>query len=109
MSDDVDAPHGRRLTCADGAAPGDLLRDIVASGYLPAVAGGVATGSARAGAPLAVIAQGEGATLLPAARAALDRLDVRDGVLHLHFSDHAQASAASLRMALERPAPRART
>lgn len=109
MGDDADAPHGRRLTCADDAALVDLLRDIVGSGYLPGIAGGVATWSACSGAPLAVIAQGGGMAMLPAAAHRTNPLDVRDGVLHLHFSYHAQVPADVVRTVLERLTLYART
>jgi hypothetical protein len=105
MGGDVDAPHGQRLACADDAAFGDLLRDIVGSGYPPGIADGPASGSARSGAPLAVMAQGGGMAMLPAAARGTRRLDVR----HLHFSYHAQVPTDTVRTVPERLTLHART
>jgi hypothetical protein len=99
--DERDAPHSRRLAYPDGVAVGNIIRDIVASDYLPDLPDDVASWSASSGVPLAVMARGAGAELLRAAQAGhLERFDVRDGVLHLHFSYHAQVPAAAVRKVL---------
>jgi hypothetical protein len=89
--DDVEAPHNREFTFADGKPILDVVRTIADSGYLASIAGGQATWSAASGCLLAVVAQQEREPRPIAMHpVSLDRLDVRGDSIHIHFNYHQQ-------------------
>jgi hypothetical protein len=88
--DDVES-HARRFTFPDGLAIEEVVERIVASGYLPMIAGGAATWSVSSGVPIAVVAQQwPHAKHVSWQRVDASKLRRRDGVIGLRFDYHAQ-------------------
>jgi hypothetical protein len=89
--DDLDAPHGRSFSLPDGAPLGDVLSEIIQSGYLPRISGGHATWSVVSSIPLAIVAEEwPEPRLLPMIESQKKEFDCRNGLLRLHFNYHAQ-------------------
>jgi len=89
--DDVDAPHARTFVLSSPPSIEQALTTVLASGYLPSIAGGMASWSVASGRPVAVIAQQWSVPrLLFLTERDLQQLDRSAGVLRLHFNYHAQ-------------------
>ena len=88
--DDGDAPHAQTFTVPGETTVAAAVEHVVASRYLPSISGGLATWSVSSGIPVAVAAQQWSRPRHFHVYDGLRRLDVRDGVLRLHFSYHTQ-------------------
>ena len=88
--DDIDAPHFKTLTFAEGTPILDVLAEVVSSGYLARIAGGRGSWSAVSGVPLAVLAQQWSLPRLLPQASSVPALDVKDNITRLHFNYHAQ-------------------
>ncbi|MCL2310544.1 MAG: hypothetical protein FWC42_09825 [Proteobacteria bacterium] len=88
--DDIDAPHSHTFSFSEKVSLKEALAEIKRC-YLPAIAGGCATWTVTSNRPVAVIAQqwAEPEILIHLPEE-LNALDVRNGVLRLHFNYHGQ-------------------
>lgn len=101
--DDGDAPHAEEIAVVDGAGIRDIIAIIAKSGYLASIIGGEATWSASSRILLAVIAQQwPEPRMLSQFPTRLESLDVRGGILHIHFNYHAQQSPDTVYDVLQR-------
>jgi hypothetical protein len=95
--DDVDAPHRQEFSFEKEVSVADATREVAKSGYLASIIGGKASWSVVSGIPLAVVAQQwqepKALTLQPVRS---ELLDVRAGILHIHFNYHAQIEPESV-------------
>ena len=79
------------------------IATVVASGYLPHISGGRATWSVSSGRTLAVVAQQwSGPRLLWGIDRSYRGLDIANGTLRLHFSDHLQQAPELVLEVLDR-------
>lgn len=86
--DDVFAPNQKTFLVRDGSSVEDVLSHIQREGYLPSIASGNACWSAASNVPIAVITQHD--TSAKIIFHLSEWLDVRNGILRIHFNYHAQ-------------------
>ena len=91
MGDDIDAPHERMFVFPDEMSVEAIVAAIAGSGYLASIAGGKATWVTISGIVLAVVAQ-QWADPRPVLSRPIEiaELDVREGIVQMRFSYHAQ-------------------
>jgi hypothetical protein len=88
--DDIDAPHERQFSFPGLASVEQAIDLIVNSGYLAGVQGG-ATWSVVSGIPVSVIAQEWNySRSVNSQSQGLTALEIRNGLIRLHFNYHAQ-------------------
>jgi hypothetical protein len=89
--DDIDPPHEHSMVISDGTSVEDIISAIARSDYLPSISGGKATWSAASRVLLAVIAQEwTKPKMIDFLPVSMDKLDVVNDTLRIHFSYHAQ-------------------
>lgn len=97
--DDTDAPHARVFDVPGTPDVAGAVEHVLASGYLPSIAGGLATWSIVSAIPVAVVAQ-----QWPKPRhfmvAGLRHVDYVADTLRLHFNYHAQIDPETVRNVL---------
>ena len=91
MGDDINCPHEKRFSFSDPTSIEEALDKIVTSGYLPKIHGGRATWSVVSGFPISVIAQQwEKPLSVGWPPVKVVDLQLKDGMVGLHFNYHAQ-------------------
>jgi hypothetical protein len=98
--DDLDAPHAASFSVSDGTPLEQVISDIVESGYLPRIMGGLATWSVVSGMLLGIVAQQWQRPRMVVASARPEGLDIEDGVLRLYFNYHTQIDPEIVRKVL---------
>ena len=91
MGDDINYPHERQFSFPDLMSIEEAIERIAASGYLPMMYGGCATWSVVSGFPISVIAQQwEKPLSVGWQPVKVVDLQLKDGMVGLHFNYHAQ-------------------
>jgi hypothetical protein len=104
MGDDINAPHSKNFEFSDDLPILDVLLAILRSGYLASIQGGKATWSAHSNIPLAVLAQ-QWDCLKSLISEPITDLDVRNSILHIHFSYHCQVDPEIFYKTVRDPIP----